>query len=243
MIARIKTDNGFYNSIVFAIFENGWKSEAIIFNKDNTALQTVRMYTTTKRSIERNVFIYNAEKNKDWVEKDKVEGYDWVLENVTKSLLKTQIDECILSKCKEMQSNIKDCDWFDIKNESDIDGLMYAAFDFHDSYVKDIYSEIGKQYILFDTTWGCEILFELEGKCETNLYQGHGNTVIGDYLPLINDAAMFFHGNLIYWIENWCEDDSEDTAEDNTDESILDLDKAEFHYFCANKVKWKLIIR
>ena len=36
MIVRIKTDNGFYDSMVFAYFKNGFDSSVIVFNKITT---------------------------------------------------------------------------------------------------------------------------------------------------------------------------------------------------------------
>lgn len=230
MIARIKTDNGFYNSIVFAIFNDGWKSEVLVFNQDYTALQTVHIYTT-KIKIHRNVFIYDTEKDAEWISKKKVEGYNWILKNVTKGFFKTKInDTSILDKCKALQATVEDCCWFELKNETDIDGLMYVAFGFHDSYVKDMYIESGKQFIHFDTTWGCEILFELDGNFETNLFKDYGHIAIGDDYPLIMDSSMFFENNLIYWVD--CDGIQNTSA----------FEEYDFKYFCANRIKWKLII-
>lgn len=226
MLAKVKTKNGFYNSIVFAIFNKGWKSEVIVFNQDYSALQLVKVWVP-----KRNIYIYNTEKDNDWIDKKKVAGYYWVLENITKKCFKTKInDTAIFDKCKALQATVEDSDWFNIKTQTDVDGLMEVSFGFHDSYVKDIYIESGKQYIIFDTTWGCEILFELDGNIETNLFKDFGHIAIdGDY-PLIMDSSMFFENGLIHWV---------------ADESIqcsLDLDKSKSHYFCANSVKWKLII-
>lgn len=230
MIAKIRTENGIYNSIVFAIYNKGWKSEAIVFNQDYTELQSVKFWSRKFFSYKRNIYIYNCEKDDAWVSNNKVEGYDWVLDNATNKFNKLVVNEAILDRCKEMQSTVKDCDWFDIITKTDVDGLMEVAISFHDSYVKDRYTQSGKQYIRFDTTWGCDILFELEGDVKTNLFKDFGHIPVGDDYPLIMDSTILFENGLIYWID------------DQSVKNISDLDKDNFHYFRAKNVKWKLII-
>ncbi len=157
MIAKIRGKNGFYNSIVFAIYNKGWGSEVLVFNQESTALQFVKMWRPS-----RSVFIYNADKD-GWIIKKKVEGYDWILENVTRKFFMTKISDKILDKCKELQATVKDFEWFDINNKTDVDSILYAAFDFHDSYIKNMYIDGEKQYILFDTTWGVRYYLNLKG--------------------------------------------------------------------------------
>lgn len=225
MIARIMTDNGYYDSIVFAIYKKGWASEVLVFNCEFNALQFVKMWKPT-----RNVFIYNAEQE-GWTIKKKVEGYDWILENVSRRFFKIKINEAILDKCKELQAAVKECEWFEIKNKADVDGLMFASCDFHDSYVKKMYVDDGKQYIHFDATWGCDILLELDENIQTNVFEGLGHIVneVGEYLQ-IYDASMFFENGLIYWVD------------DESVQSSLNLDKSKWYYFCAKNIKWKLIL-
>lgn len=225
MIAKIRTINGFYKSIVFAIYNKGWSSEVLVFNHDYTSLNFVKIWMPS-----RNVIIYNADKE-GWVTKRKAEGYDWVLENVTRKFFKTKINEtAILDKCKALQTTVKDCEWFDIKNETDVEGLMYASLSFHDSYIKDMYKDGEKQYIHFDTTWGSEILFELDGNIKTNLFKDYGSITIGNDFPIILDSTIIFENDLIYWVEDW------------SIEKISEIQESNTHYFCAKNVKWKLII-
>lgn len=226
MIAKIKINKEIYDSIVFAIFKNGGESEALVFNQDCTSVQKVHMYKILDKKIYREDFIYNTDEGSDWVSNEKYEGYNWILENLDK-VNGTDIFE----KCKILQASVKDCDWFEIKDKSDIDGLMCVAIGFHDSYVKNIYVENGKQYIHFNTTWSGEILFELDGNAETNLAKGLGHMMIGDYYPLILESSMFFDNNLIYWVD------------DDRFGCSADLDKFEYYYFCANRINWKLIIQ
>lgn len=225
MIAKIRTKNGLYNSIVFAIHNKVWSSEVLVFNENYTSLQFVKIW-----GPETDVFIYNADKD-GWIKRGKIEGYDWALENITKKFFKTKINEtAIFDKCKALQGAVKDCEWFEIKNEADVKSLMYASFNFHDSYIKDIYTDGTKQYIHFDTTWGSEILFELDGDAETNLFKDYGRIAIDNDFPIIFDSTVFFANDLIYW------------AEDSSIETISQIRQVKAHYFCARNVKWKLII-
>ena len=224
MKARIRTKDGFYNSEVFALYKRGWNSAVTVFNGTADAIELVKIW-----SPGRNVFIYNTERSKDWVVRKNVEGYDWVLKNTSKKFFKTVINQSILNKCREVQVAAADFDWLEIKNQTDIDGLMECAFEFHDSYVEDSYVEGEKRYILFDTTWWCKILFELEGNIKTNLFKDFGREVVEKQFIGILDATMFFENRLIYWtnsqtVKTSCEIESYD------------------YYFCAEKVKWKLII-
>lgn len=225
MIAKIRAINGLYNSLVFAIYNKGWKSEVLVFNEDYTALQFVKIWKP-----EMNVFIYSADET-DWIVQGKLEGYYWVLENITKKFFKIKINEpAIFDKCKALQTTVKDCEWFDIKNETDVKCLMNVSFDFHDSYIKNVYVDGAKQYIHFDTTWGCEILFELDGNIETNLFKNYGHILIDNDFPIIYDSTMFFENNLIYWVE------------DCSIGTISKIHETKAHYFCAKNVKWRLII-
>ncbi len=225
MIAKVRYGNISYNSMVFAVYNKGWASEALVFSADYTTLLFVKMWIP-----DRNVFIYNANKE-GWITKKKIEGYDWVVENVTRSFFKTKINDVILDKCKELQAKVEEWEWFNINNKTDADNLLCASLEFHDSYVKNMYEDSGKQYILFDTTWGCEILFELDGNVETNLFKNYGATVIGnEYLEPILESTMFFQDDLIYWVD------------DNSVTSFDEIHEQKAHYFCAEQVKWKLII-
>lgn len=224
MIAKVRSENELYDSIVFAIYKKGWASEVLVFNRNYTALQFVKIWIP-----DRNVFIYNAEKN-GWIIKKKIEGYDWILENVNRKFFKTKINEAILDKCKELQATVNECEWLDINNKIDVDGLIYASLDFHDSYIKNMYTDNGKQYIHFNTTWGCEILFELDGKVKTNLFKHYGAIAKDNEYSEIFESAMFFQDNLIYWVD--------DGSVTNADE----IQKKNSRYFYAEKVKWKLII-
>ena len=229
MIARVRTENGFYNSKVFAIVSS-WRrgKELLVFNQDYSALQLVSMYHPKI-----NALIYNIERDEDWIikKKFKYEGYSWILENITKKFSKIIIDDLDLDKCKELQATVENNDWFEIKNETDISGLIDVAHGFFNARVKDMYIESDKQYISFDTTWGYDILFELYGNVETNLLKGFGNIRIDNELHIIFNSSIFIENGFIYWV---CDEAVKD---------CIGLDKTRYYYFCAKQIKWKIIIQ
>ena len=228
MIARIRTENGFYNSIVFAVFKKGWGRgrEILVFNRDYTNLQLVNMWVPKI-----NALIYNIEKGDNWVVKKKLEGYDWIIKNITRKFSKLIIKDVDLNKCKELQATVENTDWFEIKNEADVRGLMDVSHDFFNAWVKEVYIQSKQQHICFDTTWGYEIVFKLDGNVETNLYKGFGNVRTDKELNIIYGSTIFFENGLVYWV---C-DESVKTSKD--------LDKSKYYYFCANQIKWKIIIQ
>lgn len=225
MIARIKTETGVYDSVVFAWYKKGWNSFVIVFDENYDALKPVKIWIP-----ERRVFLYDMTRSDDWVVKKRVEGYDWVLKNISKKFFKIRINPTITDKCKELQSTVENCDWFEIKNKTDIEGLLACAVYFHDSHVEKLYRENDKQYIRFDDVWDCEILFELDGNIQTNLFENFGAVIDenGNFF-VIMDSSMFIENGLIYWVD------------DEAVQKSSDIEKLKAYYFCANRVKWKLL--
>ncbi len=226
MIARIKTKTGFYDSVVFALAGKGWDLKVLVLNENYNKLEFIKIWGS-----KRNIFIYNSEECNDWIQKRKISGFDWVLKSISKKFFKFIINNDILDRCNTLQANIENCEQFEIKNKNDILGLMWCSCDFHDSYVKKMYMESGKQYIQFDTTWGCDIIFELDGDVKTNLFENYGRVTNedGEYLEIF-DSSMFFENGLIYW------------ANDESVQSFSDLISSKCYYFSAKNVKWELII-
>ena len=221
MIARILTDDGWYDSIVFAIYYSRHYDEALVFDKTYSELTRVKMTQTDSNGHTHiKVFIYD-ERVQDWVKRDEGEGYDWILS--------AQLNDDLLAKCKRLQEAVTTPDMFDLNDDDDIRGLMSAATGFHDSYVSDMYNADGKQYIEF-AAWGAKILFELEGNVETNLTIGYGHEWIDDEYPLIFDCSIFKENGRFCWVD-WEEIKSFD--------QLFNPEYKE-RCFIADKVKWRL---
>lgn len=226
MIARIKTKNGCYDSAVFALFQKGRNWRAVVLNRNYNALETVNICPNKRK-----FFLYDTVKGEGWITERHAEGYDWVLKNTARSLFKTVFRPPILTKCKSLQETVKKREWFSIETEDDLSGLMACAFHFHDSYVKNIDHQGETRYIRFDTTWHCEIILELVGNIQTNLFQNFGRSPDenGEYIT-ISDSSMFIEHGRTYWVD------------EASVQSSSELEKTDFHFFCADSVRWKLII-
>lgn len=220
MIARIRTENGFYDSAVFAIYYHKNYSEALVFNKEGSGLILKQFEDSSSGHILICIFIYDI-RTEDWTQNDQAEGYSWILGR--------EITDEILTRCKNIQSRITAREWFEIKDKADADGLLNAATYFHDAYVKNIYRNGETLCILFEA-WSCEVLFVLEGNAATNLVEGYGGTMIDDEYPLIFDSSIFFENGKIFW------------ADCDEIESFEQLEEYGCCYFSAEKVKWKFTL-
>lgn len=220
MIARIRDGKGHYDSAVFEILDHDSYAEALVFDRDKLCLKHKSFFTKTARGTRLDVFIFDL-KTENWVKKDKSEGYEW--------LLGREIDQTVLNRCKDIQAKIKVPEWFEIKNNDDVEGLINAATGLHDAYVKKIYKRGEKLFIRF-AAWSCEVLFELTGNPETNLVEGYGNMHIGDEYPLILETGVFFEDGKICWT------DFEGT------QSFAERDKYGCAYFEAEKIRWKFTL-
>lgn len=232
MIAKIKTKNSVYSSVIFGILVNGWGSQAIIMNESNTALKIIDYWRTSKKGyIERIVFEIDSDTD-GWIKRDDFEGYDFIYQRLKKRLLKTTINaDDILDKCKEMQSKVTDPEWYYVKTEKDIKDLDALALNFHDGAIKKIDGNEDKTVIEI-AVWSCRIIFELEGDVKTNLYVGCGCDAVedGDFDEIF-DSDMFFENGYFYWVN----------AEGvKSSEEIRKYD--DNRYFRAKNVRWKVVI-
>lgn len=228
MIAKIKAGNGIYTSIVLGFWGNGWKTKAIVMSEDNSTLKIIK-YWNPKRSI------FVIDENRDgWIKKDNFEGYDWVYKNINKNFFNIHINSSeIIDKCKEMQSQISDAEWHCIKDSKGITNLDAAALNFHDATIENITNDNDKTIINF-SAWDCNIILELTGEVESNLYVGcgKGNAFTNDgHWDGITESKMFFEDGYLYWVNSDQINNSKDIFEDDFN-----------RYFKAQSVRWKIII-
>ena len=220
MIARIREKDGCYDSAVFAIYNHKSYAEALVFDRDGRKLKRVPFTSLIGHGIRIDVFIFDTRKEQ-WVKKGTDEGYDWLLGH--------EDDYDVLERCKEIQANIHVPEWFEIRNEDDVEGLISATMGLHDAYVKKIDRRGEKLYLRF-AAWSCEVLFELTGRPETNLCEGYGHMSIGDEYPLINETSVFFEDRKVCW-----------TDYENA-HSFADRDKYGCAYFLAEKIRWNFTL-
>jgi hypothetical protein len=225
MIDRIKTkDNMLYDTIVFAKIKDGWESKVIGFNMDLDRLEIINIWST-KKTLVRNVVIIDHKKI-DWIIDEHVEGYEWIIYDTNlleKIRDKKEIDNSIIEKCKEMQDNIMVKEWNIIKTNPDIDNILAAALDFHDSFVEkiDIINDNNLVEVTFDA-WGCKIIIRFENDVEIKCEEIYGQ--MGE----IFDATIFFEDNFIYWV-------------DCKIESSKDIEQ-DFRFFKSRKAYWEIVI-
>ncbi len=231
MIAKIKTKNGVYSSVVFGVISGGRNIQAIIMNESNTALQIIDYWKSNMKGIERIVFEIDSDTD-GWIRTKNFEGYDWICQRLKGGWFKTKIDaDDILDKCKEMQSKITDSEWHNVKTEKDIKDLDALALNFHDAAVEKIDGNEEKTVIEF-YIWSGRLIVELEGDVGTNLYVGCGQTAREDgRFDEIYESDMFFENGSFYWINAEGVKNSEEIYKHN-----------DIVYFKAKNVRWKVVI-
>lgn len=159
MIAIILENNEEYVSPVFAIRQEGWRSEVLAFNKERTHLRRIKIWRPRRQ-----VFIVDWEKFA--CKKFAWEGYDWVLQDkklwkAVRFGKKAATDD--FPQFKEYSKEVILPEWFGLKDERDIQSLMNVSMFFHDSIpIRIDKSENGTE-IELDTTWGCMITVKFEG--------------------------------------------------------------------------------
>ena len=159
MIAIISENNEEYVSPVFAIRQVGLQSEVLAFNKTRTHLRRIKIWNPRRQ-----VFIVEWEKFD--CKKSAWEGYDWVLKD--RKLWKAMRfgKNAITNGFPQFKEYTKEMvlpEWFEVKDERDIQSLMNASMFFHDSIPIRINKSENNTEIEFDTTWGCIITVKFEG--------------------------------------------------------------------------------
>lgn len=170
MIAIILENNEEYVSPVFAIRNTGNSSEVLAFNRERTHIARIKMWYPSRK-----VFIVQWEgfdcKRGAW------EGYEWVINN--KDLWKSlrfgrQANIENFPDFKNYTQTITLPEWFEIKDDADIQSLMWASMGFHDSILTKIDTSGDQTQIEFDTTWGCIITVKFQGVLKSELVDNIG---------------------------------------------------------------------
>jgi len=226
MIARIRTNkNEIYDTIVFAIIHNQWKSKIIGFNKDCNKLEYIDIFRNHK-SLIRNVFIIDS-KMKDWVKEKDIEGYYWIINDkklLKKIKKKKEINEELFSKCKELQSEVCIKEWNSIESYDDIENILTASIGFHETIIERIERKSENEIVevKFNNPWGCNIIIRFEDEVDFKCVEGYGDN------KEIIMASLFFDNGYIYWVDN----------ELYTSEDM----RSSYYFFKSKKAAWKIDI-
>ncbi len=197
MIARILDDKKEYRSYVFAHFIDGFDSSVIVFDSSENRYKHVNMYNT-KPHIVRKVFIIDTARD-GWTSPTKdTEGYDWLVNDPTliKSIKRgNTVSEEYLSRAIELNKTIVVNEWTEVKTEDDVENLMTAALDFHDSYIKRIEYNTDKMTVIFENCWNSTVTLEFEGDIALRYIDNEYNPVY--------ESSVIFNENYVYWVDEF----------------------------------------
>lgn len=220
MIAKIRCNSGSYASVVFGFLGKGANTQAIVFSKDYSKLEIISYWMPKRNVVE---FETNTA---DWLTQDSFWGYSWIYPAINQQQMIISPSAETLEKCKKIQGLVQNQEWHLVKDENDIENLQTGAINFHDAYVKKIWVEDDNYLILFGA-WGCDILIELIGTPETNLYEGFG-TYADPNDSGIFSSCLFFEKGYFIWLHN-------------TNEPIQNYLDDNTKYFKAKYLRWKII--
>ena len=159
MIAVISEDDAEYVSPVFAIKKAGWLSEVLAFDRERRHIRRIKMWRPRRK-----VFIV------DWEEFDCKkcgwEGcgrilHDKKLWKAARSGKGADIED--FPQLKAYSKEIILPEWFEVKDDRDIQSLMNVSFGFHDSIPVRIDADESDIQIQFDTAWGCTVTVKFQG--------------------------------------------------------------------------------
>ncbi len=170
MTAIIVENGAEYVSPVFAIKRRGWYTEVLAFDRQRTHIKRIRMWYPRRQ-----VFI--VDRGEFDCKRSAWEGYGWVLED--KKLWKAmrfgnKADTEDFPQFKEYSKEIVLPEWFEIRNEKDIQTLTDVSMAFHDSVLVRVETRKNDTEIEFDTTRGCFITVKFEGVQASGLIDSIG---------------------------------------------------------------------
>ena len=201
-------DGSTYVSPIFALKYDGWKSEAIVFDKTFEKIQKINMWDSHLGGIHRIVFV--LENDFDTSGGDFA-GYDWVINDKTlfnelHSKKGANIEDFPLFKdyCKDISVP----DQFEIKNEKDIAALEHVAFGFHDSLIREYVEKDNSIIICFDTTWDCYITVTFEGVTEADFEEKVGEILDSEIRKTEDGFSFAVLDGFAGWIDG-CDYESE----------------------------------
>ena len=106
---------------------------------------------------------------KDWIlNEDETGGVNFLPKELADQIIRTgEMSQEIRNQCLAVDEGFVYEEYPEIRTAADIKNLQYAAFDFHDAYIKEkVLQSDGNLYLLFDGIWGCKIEVWLWGDLE-----------------------------------------------------------------------------
>ncbi|HAR57550.1 MAG TPA: hypothetical protein DCR62_02265 [Acholeplasmatales bacterium] len=207
-------NNDSYYTIALAFKYNGLNSKIVLFNPFTQNIQIKKLWVKNNNRRIRCAYIIEEiieETYNNW------NGYKAIINDIkSKSLFgKIKFSDSSLELANELYSKIEITDWFECKNDNQLNSLKNVALDFHDSYIKKTKDLNNGKRILIDTTWDCfielkcidifkyDVLFDLsfEYYSDSNLYIKDDVINIEFELGCSNDDRYFdiIQCKKLYW--------------------------------------------
>ncbi len=169
MIARIRKKDIVYDSVVFAVSYKLRKSKIVVFDESYSKLIVIEY----SYNSEIDVMFLNYDYSKYKINDENYKVY-WNDKNFFKLVENQNYSLEMLDEAKKLQSAINYQEWYEIKNEDDLKGLIFSVGDFHDACIIKILETNDYLEILIDTTWGSYVMLKcydvIENQLDLNYY-------------------------------------------------------------------------
>ncbi len=230
-------DGSSYTSYVFGYFcsvtaedeyqryiEGIYNRYYLVLNEEKTALVKKYVFDSEKHILNPLVLITDSD-NTEWIMKDECCSCVSFLNEAYKDEQESEICGELLKKCIDIDSRYIYDDYPEIKNQKNIDDLLYLSGWFHDAFVtKQEIKADGTLYVLFDGIWGCKLEVWFNGDVSYNIENDELYDVFW------TEASLFIENGSIYLIEG-----------EDMEASYINKNEDNVCWFKAQKMKYHVI--
>ncbi len=156
MFAKIKGNSTVYGSVIFAVIYKGLKSKAILFDETYSQLIVLDFFDNNHRP---RILFMDGDHSSWSINQENFKSY-WNIKDIFKVVDNNKYNNKMLEEAKLIQSNSISSDFNDIKTQYDIEALELCSFNFHDSYILKMETNMDTFKILLDSSWGTCIYIE-----------------------------------------------------------------------------------
>lgn len=158
MLAIIKEKDKYYIANYLAIKHNEFDSECAVFDSKNKKLKLLKIWDNVNGKVSRNIFIVDIRgvdcKKSNWLVSESLAKND----ELSRKLFDK--GEVKVSEFPELEQYAKTPflpEWFEVVDETDINSLKEASYNFHDATIAEKAFNGNDITIKFDTSWQCYV--------------------------------------------------------------------------------------
>lgn len=195
----------------------------LVLDIEKNKLVKQYIFDRNNEYLEPSVLIIESD-NSDWIVDDEGHGCVDFLSGIQQEDIENNLQEDILNRCIQMDSEYQYNEYPEIFCHKDIDNLMDVSGGFHDAYIEKIkLQDDGSLYVLFAGTWGCKIEMWFSDEVCYSIDSRDPN----EYDPCWFGSTMVIEDGFLYFV-------------DEEDMKVADITDG-YCWFKAKKLKYHVI--